>query len=48
MQTKWRGIMGFLKDHVSYMLVPELKVSVDTVTAYTLRFINYLPKSCEI
>lgn len=31
MQTKWRGIMGILKDHMSYMLVPEMKVSTDMV-----------------
>lgn len=29
MQMKWRGIMGFLKDHMSYMLVPEMKESTD-------------------
>lgn len=29
MQMKWRGIMGFLRDHESYMLVPEMKESTD-------------------
>lgn len=48
MQTKWRSIMGILKDHMSYMLVPEMKVSTDTVAAYTLKIINHLPKCCEI
>lgn len=48
MQTKWRGIMGILKDRTSYMLVPEMKVSSDVVTVYTLKIINHLPKCCEI
>lgn len=34
------------KDHMSYMLVPEMKVSTDMVAANTL--INHLPQCCEI
>lgn len=48
MQTTWRGIMRILKDHMSYVLVPEMKESTDMAAAYTLRFINHLPKCCGI
>lgn len=34
MQMKWRSIMGILKDHKSYMLVPEMKEFTDLMTAY--------------
>lgn len=33
---KWRSSMGILKDHESYMLVPEMKESTDLMTVYTL------------
>lgn len=29
--------MGILKDHMSYMLGPKMKVSTDMVAAYTLK-----------
>lgn len=34
MQMKWRSIMGILKDHKSYVLVPEMKEFTDLMTAY--------------
>lgn len=38
--------MGVLKDHMSYLLVSEMRESTDFVTAYTLR-INY-KSSCKM
>lgn len=44
MQMKWRGIMGILKDHKSYVLVPEMKEFTDLMTAYPFWVRNHLVK----